>query len=181
MRNIATFFGILFASCSFSENLVLPENIISALPSGCNQVKDFFTVFPYIRKPPYVYDLFALDPLSEHGSKALVIRNWNSFAAWCEKPTNDNNKEYYLYVNSGDKEDFTCPELIGPFEIDDIGGLSIEYNVQEPLGWYIYQNDRSKYGDMEALTKGNILVSNYDGMGINFYCNNGKWMLRDFH
>lgn len=176
-------FPIEAKSDSLKDVSVIPKNIgdfISA--KGCNQIKNFYSIFEDVRNPPYVYGLFGSVGLSEvnklNDSLDLFFIQ-NSFAVWCEIPE-DGDAKYFLALNTG-SNNFgagACPKFLGPYE--DIGGLQIIEGAVEPLNWYRQSKTGQKIHSKE-YTSGPILESIYDGMGYRFYCNNGVWVERDMH
>ncbi|MCX2803190.1 hypothetical protein OQJ68_15455 [Microbulbifer thermotolerans] len=167
-----------YASGDIDGNLVLPLEIAKKL-DDCHQIDDFYSRYPDIRNPPYIYNIIGdeKDEFLGRGEEKNFGRG--SFAAWCEGEPKGLMKYYLVFdFNGADKFGFSCSEKIGPFE--NAGGLVVDRITKEPLSWYFEVGSNDKILE-EGITEGNILESSYDGMGYRFYCHKGRWLFRPIH
>jgi hypothetical protein len=159
---------LIYPIPSYGQIGSLPEELREvALKSGCSEVKRFFDR-PGMVNPPYVYGYLP-------GPKE------NSAAFWCEKKEND--KEIFLlnfFFKGEIPEEYICSQSIQR-KTGYPGGLSVYKDRDTTLEFFHYLNDpKRKPPANEKLTHNGIL-SEYDGVGLLFYCYKGEWIVRITH
>ncbi|MCX2781334.1 hypothetical protein [Microbulbifer thermotolerans] len=99
-----------YASGDIDGNLVLPLEIAKKL-DDCHQIDDFYSRYPDIRNPPYIYNIIGdeKDEFLGRGEEKNFGRG--SFAAWCEGEPKGLMKYYLVFdFNGADKFGFSCSE-----------------------------------------------------------------------
>jgi len=150
------------------ETRVIPDELYRyGIREGCGQVADFYKEHDDVREPPYVYGILA--------APGQYADNDHSAAFWCTQ-TSDGEKKYVLLLKlDGKKWPGGCPDRIeNQFQI---GGLSIIRKLNEPLASYSYVDDAA-IRPLAGRTSGPGIKSSYDGTGVIFTCNRGRWAFR---
>ena len=62
-----------------------------------------------------------------------------------------------------------------------IGGLSLIPLADLNVAQFRYLEDPKKLAPTTEPTAGMAIRSEYDGVGTEFYCHDGKWLYRRFH
>lgn len=162
VRRIAVFCTVaLFSAYVPAETYILPEPLRSvAAQKQCAEVSEFFNR-PGLVDPPYVLGYLGRDRES-------------SAAFWCTRPT---ALEKYVLVIVAAKN--SCPDEISWQNYP--GGLSVLRGARIPLSEFFYREDPRKKGPSGKYTSGPIIRSEYDGVGVLFFCHGGKWLAKQFH
>jgi hypothetical protein len=144
-----------------AETSILPEALRTiAKERGCSEVSDFFQR-PGLVDPPYVLGYLGGDRES-------------SAAFWC---TRLNAAEKYLLVVVGKNN--KCPSEISWQNYP--GGLTVLRGKKVGLSDFFERRNVTRRGPPGRYTAGPIIHSEYDGVGVEFYCNEGVWLVRQFH
>lgn len=159
---------LIYPMQGYCQTGSLPEELREiAMENGCSEVKRFFAR-PGMINPPYVYGYL---PGPEE----------NSAAFWCEKKENDKEIFFLIIMVKGAKpEEFKCPDKI-QYKGGYPRGLSVYKDRDTTLEHFHFLNDPKRKPPQNAKLTHNAILSEYDGVGVLFYCYQGEWAVRITH
>jgi hypothetical protein len=163
---IIVFISIPFV-CFADQNILPKELLAHAKEIGCTQVEGFYD------RPGQINPVYAYGYPGTVGNSSAVF--------WCE--IKDEKEPYQLVVwisaDRSNKADFSCLRTIK--WINYPGGLKIIEGEKKLLSEFYYRDNPKKKGPDGKYTEGLIIHSTYDGVGADFYCFDGKLLMRQFH
>lgn len=149
------------AQTASAETLVMPRDLVDfASANGCEPINDFYER-PGFVDPPYVYGWIT-------GDKE------NSAVFWCKK----GERSYQLMFMPADAKQLGgCSAIIQ--SQNHPRGLSIETRSNLALNTFRYLADPKRTGPATVVPKAKVLVNTYDGVGEDYYCHKGQWLVYD--
>lgn len=171
-RHMGASLSVLVISCLvtavYAEQLIIPRDLVEyGRAKGCEQILDFYDR-PGVIKPPYVYGY-------------LPGRSEDSVVFWCQTGQGKQRKFWLVVKRNKMAKDYDCMERINSPIYP--GGLSIEH-AGVTGGEFIYLSEWDKPTRMIPETTqlpGHAIQSEYDGLGVMFYCYQGEWIIRVRH
>jgi hypothetical protein len=148
-----------------AATLVMPQELVEfAHTKGCIPIDNFYDR-PGMLNPPYVYGWLSGDPE-------------DSAAFWCQK-AEKSEKPYELVLKVTDPKKMAgCPAIIEYWNYPR--GLSVEVHRTLSLANFRYVNEPKRAGPAIVVTRANVIVNSYDGVGDDFYCYQAQWLMRSF-
>lgn len=159
---------LIYPVSSYAQTGSLPKELGEvARQNGCSEVKRFFDR-PGMIDPPYVYGYLP-------GPKE------NSAAFWCEKKEGDKDIFLLIFFFKGERpEEYKCSQKL-QLKTGYPGGLSIYKDRGTTLEFFQYLNDPKRKPPPTEKLDHNGILSEYDGVGLLFYCYKGEWVVRITH
>lgn len=149
---------------------------------GCEPISGFFDR-PGEIAPPYLYG-YAPDkgmlPEAESGTNAVF---------WCRRGADfvlvfaRKTQTAHGFSLKDSRALLPCPPFLEwpASRGNPPGGLSVASAVGEPLNDFTYADDMGRQGPGGQRTTHPPLQSRYDGAGWDFYCHEGRWLVRPRH
>lgn len=172
---------------ALAEGPPLPSELSEpAKEVGCQPIEGFFDR-PGMVQPPYLY---GYQPGKGMLPEAEVEK---SAALWCRKSAGEGTVHLLLFARKArpfhgfslakSQALLPCsPVLEWPAARGNPpGGLSVARAVGEPLSGFRYADDLERSGPSDQRTTHPPLQSRYDGAGWDFYCHEGRWLVRGRH
>ncbi len=161
-RLISITYCLFFVTSLYAGTL--PETLKQyAAGKGCIEIEDFFDDRPGEINPPFAFGYLP----TEEGASAVF---------WCKNKSSARTYELMIWLHR--ISDFKCPTEIS--WINYPGGLSIINRRKHPQNDFRYLSNPAKTYPFKEV-KGPIILSRYDGVGVEFYCHQGDWLYRQFH
>jgi hypothetical protein len=166
-----------------SQSLLPPELSALADEAGCRPIADFLDR-PGMVQPSYLYGYApgaGVLPEAEE-EKAAVF--------WCRSGPGDGSAYRLVFGRkkhpshgfslAESRALLPCPAVIEwpSSRGNPPGGLSIATAVSEPLDTFTYADEMETHGPGDEHTTHPPLQSRYDGAGWDFYCHDGRWLVR---
>lgn len=144
-----------------ADSLIMPKELVTiAGEKACTSLSDFYDR-PGPIDPPFAYGYLP-------GDKG------NSAVFWCKNPS-VGDKPYRLVIVAKDSSHKnSCPDHFNWWNPPK--GLSIVSNTTLDLRDFRYLDNPKLAGPSQTHTKGNLIVSSYDGVSEYFYCHDGRWL-----
>ncbi|SRR6266571_6630041 len=165
---VVAFVTLYSTDAAADPKYVMPRELVEhARELGCSQVEDFFEVNGMIG-PPYVYGY-------------LPGRTEDSAAFWCER-TKSGEREFFLAVMVHEGRSagaLACPRLVAWHNYP--GGLGLYRNPKQSLEAFTYLDAPKQKGPRDRVVVHNAIQSSAPGQSTEFYCHDGRWLVRSRH
>lgn len=153
------------AQTASTEALVMPRELVDvAHANSCEPINDFFER-PGMVDPPYVLGWLP-------GNKE------DSAVFWCKKKDGGEKPYKLMFMPADPKQLGGCPAIIE--SRNRPRGLSIETRSRLALNTFRYLAKPQRTGPATVVPKAKVLVNTYDGVGEDYYCHKGQWLVYDY-
>ncbi len=172
---------------AYGGSLTLPQELAEAAKQAdCTPIDNFFDR-PAMIAPPYLYGY-----RPGKGMAAPVTRE-QSAVFWCQQQRQgatlyqlvflhkDHSGHGFSVTRSARQLPCATPLKWGKSRGAPPGGLTVATTTGEPLNRFVYATQTDRKGPDQQVTSHPPLQSRYDGVGWDFYCHQGDWLVRQRH
>lgn len=152
--------------------LIMPEELVNlAKENGFEQLTDFYTFRPGDLDPCFVYGYSQYEEWTDQHNSAVF---------WCKKSIGG-EEEYYLIISKKDNfwDKLAIDEIVNIPAFPR--GLSVFKDTSLSLDQFYYLDDPKTIGPANVKMDRNGIRNYYDGVGMEIYKYNGKWLYRQYH
>ena len=99
---------------------------------------------------------------------------------WCEREAQDDEGRYLLvFIKRNREHALSCPDVVS--SVNRPIRLAIRRVEQLHLSWFVYRDNPSQSGPETVVSNGSVVDTGDDGVGEQWYCYKGKWLVRVYH